>query len=439
MDMIRAAFHTLGCKTNHYETDAIRKQFNQAGICEVPFNSYAEIYLVNTCTVTGEAGRKSRQMLHRARKVNPSAIVVAMGCHSELEGGLGVADIVIGTQGKSQALDRVCAELEQRGKPVPDQAAAFRETAYAPTGQDHYEELGLVSRQSETRAYVKIEDGCDNFCSYCTIPYARGHVRSRPASTVLAETAALAAAGYREIVLTGIHICSYGADHGLPSHAVMELALKIAEVEGIDRIRLGSLEPQSVTPQFLTLAVKNPKLLPHFHLSLQSGSDSVLHRMNRQYSADDYRAVVAQLRQAYGQPGLTTDVIVGFPGETEDEHRSSYEFCREIGFSRLHVFRYSRREGTRAADMPNQIDPRIMTRRSQDMLTLADHMALAYHLSQVGRPQAVLFEKQRADGLFEGYSPEYVPIRMSAQPGMQEGQILTVTGVEATREFLFCR
>ncbi|HAL74885.1 MAG TPA: tRNA (N(6)-L-threonylcarbamoyladenosine(37)-C(2))-methylthiotransferase MtaB [Clostridiales bacterium] len=437
MEKIRAAFHTLGCKTNHYETDAIRKQFSQAGFCEVPFDSYAEVYLVNTCTVTGEAGRKSRQMLRRARKINPAAIVVAMGCHSELEGRQDAVDIVIGTQGKSQALDRVCAELDLRGMPVPGNAIEHQATT-ASACQDDYEELGLVSRQSETRAYVKIEDGCDNYCSYCTIPYARGHVRSRPAGTVLAETAALAAAGYREIVLTGIHICSYGADHGFPSHAVMDLALEMAQVDGIDRIRLGSLEPQSVTPQFINLAVKNPKLLPHFHLSLQSGCDSVLRRMNRHYSAEDYRCVVNQLRQAYGKPGLTTDVIVGFPGETEDEHRTSYEFCREIAFSRLHVFRYSRREGTRAADMPNQINPQTTARRSQDMLSLADQMALTYHLSQVGRPQEVLLEKQREDGCFEGYSPEYVPIRLAARPDLQEGQIITATGIEATREFLFC-
>jgi len=438
MDKIRAAFHTLGCKTNHYETDAIRRQFSQAGFCEVPFDSFAEVYLINTCTVTGEAGRKSRQMLRRARKVNPSAIVVAMGCHTELEGSQDAVDIVIGTQGKNQALDRVCAELEQRGHPVPDSALAHHTAPVTLACQDEYEELGLVSRQSETRAYVKIEDGCDNYCSYCTIPYARGHVRSRPASTVLAETAALAAAGYREIVLTGIHICSYGADHGLPSHAVMELALEMAQVDGIERIRLGSLEPQSVTPQFLDLAVKNSKLLPHFHLSLQSGSSSVLRRMNRKYSAEDYRSVVTLLRQAYSRPGLTTDVIVGFPGETEEEHQTSYKFCSEIGFSRLHVFRYSKREGTMAAGMPDQIDPHTTARRSQEMLNLADQMALTYHLSQVGRIQAVLLEKQRTDGLFEGYSPEYVPVRLAARPGMQEGQIIMATGVEATREFLLC-
>ena len=439
MHKIRAAFHTLGCKTNHYETDALRRQFSQAGFVDAPFDSFADVYLVNTCTVTGEAGRKSRQMLRRARKLNPSAVVVAMGCHSELEGGLDAVDIVIGTTGKNQALARVCTELEKRGYTLPAQAAVQIAASAAPTCQNDYEELGLVDCQSETRAYVKIEDGCDNFCSYCAIPYARGRVRSRPAETVLAETAALAAAGYREIVLTGIHVCSYGSDLGLPSHTVMELALEMAEVAGIERIRLGSLEPQSVTPQFLKLAVKNPKLLPHFHLSLQSGSDSVLARMNRHYNTAEYRKVVDSLLDTYDKPGLTTDVIVGFPGETDAEHQASLAFCKEIGFSRLHVFRYSSRAGTMAAGMPCQIDPQTISRRSQEMLALADDMALDYHRAQVGRPQAVLLEKMRPDGLFEGYSPEYVPVLTPALPGMQEGQIFQVTGSEATREFLFCR
>jgi threonylcarbamoyladenosine tRNA methylthiotransferase MtaB len=438
MATIRAAFHTLGCKTNHYETDALRRQFQLAGFADVPFDSFADVYLVNTCTVTGEAGRKSRQMLRRARRTNPLAVVVAMGCHSELEGGLDGVDIVIGTQGKSQALDRVIEELHRRGADLPV-AAVQRSVPDGAADGSVFEELGPVDHQSETRAYVKIEDGCDNFCSYCAIPLARGRVRSRARSSVLAETAALAAAGYREVVLTGIHVCSYGADQGLPSHAVMDLALEMAEISGIDRIRLGSLEPQSVTPKFLARAVRNPKLLPHFHLSLQSGSDSVLARMNRHYGSRDYRQVVASLRQAYDRPGLTTDIIVGFPGETEDEHQASLAFCSEIGFSRLHVFRYSSRAGTRAASLPGQVDPVTAGRRSQAMLDLADRMALEYHRSQIGRPQTVLLEKLRPDGLFEGYSPEYVPIRTPAQDGMAEGQIVSVLGIEATSEFLFCR
>lgn len=439
MTMIRAAFHTLGCKTNHYETDAISRQFSQAGFGIVPFDSFAEVYLVNTCTVTGEAGRKSRQMLRRARKINPSAVVVAIGCHSELADDQDIADIVVGTAGKGQVLAKVSVELERRGCRLPSAQGVLPAGSTAEDCPGDYEELGLVDRQSETRAYVKIEDGCDNFCAYCAIPFARGRVRSRSSSAILAETAALAAAGYREIVLTGIHVCSFGADHGLPSHTVMELALEMAAVSGIERIRLGSLEPQSVTAEFIALAVKNAKLLPHFHLSLQSGSDRILRLMNRHYDTAEYRAVVAALRRAYDRPGLTTDVIVGFPGETADDHRDSLDFCRETGFSRLHVFRYSRREGTRAAGMPDQVPPQVAAVRSQEMIALADNMALAFHRSQIGRTQAVLLEKLRPDGLFDGYSPEYVPVRTPAQPGLQEGQIIQVTGVEAEREFLFCR
>lgn len=433
MSFIRAAFHTLGCKTNHYETDALRQQFAAAGFADVPFDSFAEVYLVNTCTVTGEAGRKSRQMLRRARRINPDAVVVALGCHSELVKELAGVDLVIGTSGKMLALGQVIDELRRRGNnlPAPQSKPAIDATAY--------EEFGPVFRQSETRAYVKIEDGCDNFCSYCTIPLARGRVRSRKPEDVLAEVIALASVGYREIVLTGIHICSYGADWGLPSQAVMELAMRIAGVDGIERIRLGSLEPQSVSSEFVRLAMENPKLLPHFHLSLQSGCDAVLHRMRRRYTTDLYREVVNRLREAYDDPGLTTDVIVGFPGETDREHQTSLDFCREIGFSRLHVFRYSRRDGTLAATLSDPVDSLTASRRSQSMIELAEQMALAYHRRQIGRRQAVLLEQKGADGLFEGYSPEYVPIRLSDRPELQTGQIVMVKGVRASSEFLFCR
>lgn len=434
MFSLRAAFHTLGCKTNHYETDALRRQFSQAGFKAVPFDSFAEVYLVNTCTVTGEAGRKSRQMLRRVRKINPQAVVVALGCHAELA-ELDCADIVIGTSGKSQALDRVCRELQNRGIALPELPLATT----APGDLENYEEFGPVDQQTETRAYVKIEDGCDNFCTYCAIPFARGRVRSRNSGNIIAEAAALAAAGYREIILTGIHVCSYGAEQGRPSHAVMELTRELAAIDGIERIRLGSLEPQSLSPQFLDLARSIPKLLPHFHLSLQSGSDSVLARMNRRYTTDDYREVVRRLRQAYDRPGLTTDVIVGFPGETEAEHEASLAFCRDIGFSRLHVFRYSKRAGTAAAGMSGQIDPQTAARRSHQMMILAEEMALEFHRSQIGQPQQVLLEKPRTDGIFEGYSPQYVPIRTPAQPGFHEGQIVNVTGIRAEAEFLFCR
>lgn len=433
MSTLRAAFHTLGCKTNHYETDALRQKFSQAGFAEVPFDSVAEVYLINTCTVTGEAGRKSRQMLRRARRVNPAALVVALGCHSELNRDLPDVDICIGTGGKMKALERISEVLGQRGVEMPNgRLQGEGEPAV-------YEEFGPVFRQSETRAYIKIEDGCDNYCTYCAIPLARGRVRSRQADAVLAEAVALASAGYREIVLTGIHICSYGADWGLPSHTVMELALKLADIDGIERIRLGSLEPQSITPEFIELAVRNPKLLPHFHLSLQSGCDDVLARMRRQYRTDLYRDVVGRLRIAFDQPGLTTDVIVGFPGETCQEHIASLAFCREIGFSRLHVFKYSRRDGTHAAQLPDQIDSETAADRSRELLKLADQMSLNFHSRQIGRSQAVLLEAKNKDGFIEGYTPEYVPVRLPSFSGFKPGQIVIAAGEKATSEFLYCR
>lgn len=435
MALIRAAFHTLGCKTNHYETDALRRQFSQAGFEIVPFDSFAEVYLINTCTVTGEADRKSRQMMRRTRKINPGAIVVALGCLPALGDTDDCADISIGTSGKKQALEKVAALFAERGLELGN----FRQDCSVPADPAVFEEFGPVDSQSETRAYVKIEDGCNNFCSYCAIPLARGRVRSRSRENILKETAALAAAGFKEIVLTGIHVCSYGSDQGLPSHAVMELALAMAEVDGIERIRLGSLEPLSLTPAFIRLASQNAKLLPHFHLSLQSGSDTVLARMNRHYRTREYREIVASLRQHFNQPGLTTDVIAGFPGETAAEHEASLDFCREIAFSRLHVFRFSPRSGTRAASLPDHVDPRIIASRSQELLELADQLALDFHRRQIGREHLVLLEQLRPDGFFEGYSPEYVPVRVLAAPGQQAGDIVRVTGVSADPEFLLCR
>jgi threonylcarbamoyladenosine tRNA methylthiotransferase MtaB len=438
MSCVRAAFHTLGCKTNHYETDALRQQFASAGFTVVPFDEYAEVYLINTCTVTGEAGRKSRQMLHRARRANPDAILVALGCYSELEKFLTDVDVIIGTGGKQNALAQVCDLLRARGChyfPGPGLCATGR----AADSGTAYEEYGSVFQQSETRAYVKVEDGCNNFCSYCVIPLTRGRVRSRDAEAALNEVEALAGAGYHEIVLTGIHICSYGADRGQPGWTIMELAGQMAAVDGIERIRLGSLEPRSITDEFVALAKKNPCLLPHFHLSLQSGSDAILKRMHRRYTTGEYREVVGKLRAAFPDPGLTTDVIVGFPGETEQEHQESLAFCREIGFSRLHVFRYSKREGTLAATFPGQVDKKTMIRRSQAMIELSDALALTYHRRQIGKQQKVLLEQSGPDGLMTGYSPEYVPVRVASNPNLLAGQIVSVTGIRATSEFLFCQ
>lgn len=442
MSRPKAAFHTLGCKTNHYETDAVRMQFAAAGFELVDFSEPADVYLVNTCTVTAEADRKSRQMLRRARQQNQQALVVAMGCQAVIGDAADWADLIIDNDHKSAALQCV---LERLAHPAPcgtrdiavesDVRQPGLEAAVRdPSG---YDELGLVACQSETRAYIKIEDGCNQFCSYCVIPLARGRVRSRDQSQIIREAEALAEAGYKEIVLTGIHLCSYGTDRGLPGHAVMELSLELAKIKGIERIRLGSLEPRFVTDTFIRLAAANPRLCPHFHLSLQSGSDPVLRRMNRSYTSADFRRVVTALRERFGDPGITTDLIVGFPGESEADFADSLSFCAEMAFSRMHVFRFSPRSGTAAARMADRVPPDVTARRSHRMIGLASELALRCHTRQIGRSQAVLVEKKRADGLYEGYSQTYVPVRFRALGKLSLNTVVQVTGLRAEAEFLF--
>jgi len=434
---MKAAFHTLGCKTNHYETDAIAQRFVQAGFERVGFDEPADVYIINTCTVTGEADRKSRQLLRRAKRQAPQAVVVAMGCHAELSDAKSYADIVIGTHGKARALELVQDYLGL--------SAAGDRTARQPAenhgedlvAADLFEELGIVDQQSECRAHIKIEDGCNSFCSYCAIPLARGRIRSRDEAAILAEARALATAGYKEIVLTGIHVCSYGLDRGEGSHAVVALALKLAEIPGIERIRLGSLEPLSITPEFIELARQNRKLCPHFHLSLQSGSDSVLSRMNRRYSTSQFRSVAQALRDAFPMASLTTDIIVGFPGETAEEFAESLQFCQAIGFARMHVFRYSPRQGTRAAAMPGQVPPPVSASRSQAMQELAEQLAASFHQSQVADRQTVLVETVSDDGIAEGYTAAYVPVRIESAIGLVPGQICTVQPVRADAQFLY--
>lgn len=426
---LKAAFHTLGCKTNHYETDAVAEQFRQAGFMRVGFDEPADVYVLNTCTVTAEADRKSRQHLRRARNLSPDAIVVALGCHAQLNQDSQLADIVIGTKGKMQAIDRVLERLSENG-----QYGLIHDTR-----PDVFEEYGPVSRQSENRAYIKIEDGCDNFCTYCAIPLARGRVCSRDPEHVLEEAVQLAAAGYREVVLTGIHICSYGADSGLESHALPELAIRIGQVPGIARIRFGSLEPQSITPEFARLTAAIPGLCPHFHLSLQSGSDPVLGRMNRRYDTTRFRESAALLRGCFPEAALTTDVMVGFPGEDEFMHRQSMDFIREIGFSRLHVFRYSKRSGTIAATMADQVPKDTAIRRSSEMQALSKILARQYHDRLVGHPQTVLIEQVREDGTANGYTDTYVPVLIENAAVLSQNQLVTVNPNRCDHEFLFAR
>ncbi len=416
------AIHTLGCKVNRYESDAVAQGFAAAGYEQRGFGEISDIYIINTCTVTGEAGRKSGQFIRRARMTNPGAVIVAMGCHTELFGGAEEADIVIGTRNKSDAV-RLVGEFLSGGAIAP---RTVRIAADAGCG---FEETGPALSREASRAFLKIEDGCNNFCSYCIIPYARGRVRSRGEEAILEEARGLADAGYREIVLTGIHICSYGADRGSGSEALADLTADLSAIGGIDRIRFGSLEPDSITPRFLERIASLDKLCPHFHLSLQSGSDSVLRRMDRRYDTAGYRTAAAGLRARFPEAGLTTDIITGFPGETDAEHRETMDFCAEMAFQDIHVFRFSRREGTKAAGMPGAVPAAVMNRRSAELIDLAAGLRRARFAAMAGKTRKVLIEA--AGGEASGYTEDYLPARIHLPPECAEDPSLkgTIRGV----------
>ncbi|HIT66497.1 MAG TPA: tRNA (N(6)-L-threonylcarbamoyladenosine(37)-C(2))-methylthiotransferase MtaB [Candidatus Merdisoma merdipullorum] len=401
--MKKAALHNLGCKVNAYETEAMQQMLEQAGYEIVPFDEKADLYIVNTCTVTNIADRKSRQMLHRAKKQNPEALVVAAGCYvqaaeEELKAD-GAVDLLIGNNRKKDLLSILEAY-----------EAGVEEDAVIDIGRTkEYESLFVTQTAEHTRAYVKVQDGCNQFCSYCIIPYARGRVRSRRREEVCEEIRKLAQAGYQEVVLTGIHLSSYGLD--MEGENLLSLIASVHEIEGIRRIRLGSLEPRIITEEFAKALAGMEKICPHFHLSLQSGCDATLKRMNRRYTAKEYKEACELLRRVFDRPALTTDVIVGFPGETEEEFNQTLSFLREIRLFETHVFKYSRRRGTRAAVMEDQIPERIKTERSQILLELDRENSAAYILEQQGRTVEILVEEKMAlDGVEYqvGHTKEYI-------------------------------
>lgn len=404
--MKRAALHNLGCKVNAYETEAMQELLEQEGYEIVPFHEDADVYIINTCTVTNMADRKSRQMLHRAKKKNPDAVVVACGCYvqakqDEIDESI---DIVVGNNRKKNIVE-ILAEYEaSKGKQtVQKEVIDINHT-------DEYEELHLTKTAEHTRAYIKVQDGCNQFCSYCIIPFARGRVRSRSYDSVIAEVKKLAEGGYKEVVLTGIHLSSYGVDTG---ENLLSLIQGVHEVSGIERIRLGSLEPRIITEEFVQAIAKLPKMCPHFHLSLQSGCDETLRRMNRRYTAEEYMDGCKLLRKYFDHPALTTDVIVGFPGETQEEFAASKAFVDQVDFYETHVFKYSRRQGTKAAAMENQIPETEKTRRSNELLELNKKKQKAYEERLIGTIQEVLMEEAvQIDGETwqVGHTKEYVKI-----------------------------
>ena len=402
--MKSVAFCTLGCKVNQYETDAMEELFQKSGYAIRDFHEAADVYVINTCTVTNMADRKSRQMLHRARKKNPDAVIVAAGCYVQasaetIEADTAI-DLIVGNNRKGQIVDMVEEFMERHNRAV--NLIDINHTS-------DYETLGITRVSEHTRAYIKIQDGCNQFCSYCIIPYARGRVRSRKAEEIIAEVSGLAAAGYKEIVLTGIHISSYGTDFGYIGLA--DLVERLAAVKGIERIRFGSLEPGIVTEEFVRRLTRIPQICPHFHLSLQSGCGETLKRMNRHYTPEDYKQRCELLRKYFDRPAFTTEVIVGFPGETDEEFEATEKFLEEIHFAEMHVFKYSPRKGTRAAKMPDQVNETVKTQRSARLLALGEKMSEDYRKLCEKKVLEVLAEEPvSVDGetFWTGHSREYI-------------------------------
>ena len=418
--MKKAALHNLGCKVNAYETEAMQQMLEAAGYEIVDFSESADVYVINTCSVTNMADRKSRQMLHRAKKQNPEAVVVAAGCYVQTKEEEAVADeaidIIIGNNKKHELVTRLDEYFRDHGK--IDAVLDINDK------NQEFEELYLDKPSEHTRAFIKVQDGCNQFCSYCIIPYARGRVRSRNLDSVLEEVRRLAENGYKEVVLTGIHLSSYGVETG---ESLLHLIQEIHKVEGIKRIRLGSLEPKVVTEEFASELSKLEKICPHFHLSLQSGCDATLQRMNRKYTAEEYEMGCQMLRKYFEHPAITTDVIVGFPGETEEEFAQTKAFLERIHFYEMHVFKYSKRQGTRAAVMKDQVPEQIKTERSNKLLALDTKMSEEFRAFYLGREEAVLFEEEAViDGqnYYVGYTKEYIKVAKVSDTPI-ENQILT--------------
>lgn len=423
--MRKAAFHNLGCKVNSYETEAMQQLLEDAGYEIVPFREGADVYIINTCSVTNVADRKSRQMLHRAKKMNPSAAVVAVGCYVQAAGAElkkdEAVDLIVGNNQKKdlvQILDDYFADHENSGE--------ILDIGHS----QEYEELHIRRIADHTRAFIKVQDGCNQFCSYCIIPYTRGRVRSRRPEDIEHEVRGIAEAGYKEIVLTGIHLSSYGVDfNDEQQENLLTLIKRLDQIPGIERLRLGSLEPRIVTREFAKELARLRTICPHFHLSLQSGCDATLKRMNRRYNAAEYQACCEILREEFDNPAITTDVIVGFPGETEEEFAETERFLKAIHFYEMHIFKYSRRAGTRAADMPDQVPEGTKSVRSDILLALEKQQSLEYRGRFLGTEEEILLEEPiEIDGTkyMMGHTRQYVKGAVPYEEGLKNK---TVKGI----------
>ena len=436
--MKSVALHNLGCKVNGYEMDVMQQILQEKGYKIVPFDGQADIYIINTCTVTNIADQKSRQMLHRAKKRNPNAVVVAAGCYVQT-GEAAIADdvsvdLVVGNNRKKDIAEILEEYLEKKenGTLLQNDKTLQNKTVIDINHTTEYEQMQLTKTREHTRAYVKIQDGCNQFCSYCIIPFARGRVRSRKEEDILEEVEGIVKTGYQEIVLTGIHISSYGIDRGEPE--LIHLLEKLNALEGLKRIRLGSLEPGIITEEFAKKFSTLPKICPHFHLSLQSGCDETLRRMNRRYTTGEYLEKVDLLRKYFTNPAITTDVIVGFPGETEEEFLCTEAFLEKVRFYEMHIFKYSKRQGTKAAAMTEQVPDQIKTARSNRLLQLEKRMSAEYRRSFIGKEVEILFEEDKEIGgtVYQiGHTTQYIK---AAGRDVTRGCIMRGTLTEALDE-----
>lgn len=427
--MKKVAFITLGCKVNTYETEGMKRIFEKDGFEVVEPESVADVYIINTCTVTHLSDRKSRQMIRRARRMNPQAVIAAVGCYAQVApqevSAIEGVNLVIGNNHKNEILDLVKAASWNT---LQVEVSARKELK-------EYEELWAQSFSGRTRAFLKIQDGCDQFCSYCIIPIARGGVRSRSLENILQEAGKLSENGFKEIVLTGIHLTSYGIDTG--DHSLIDVIISLNAIEGIQRIRLGSLEPLYLTRDLIQRMASVEKLCPHFHLSLQSGCSETLSRMNRRYTTEEFREIVCNIREFFPDAAITTDIMVGFPGETEEEFIKTCAFAESIGFSQIHIFPYSVRKGTKAAGMSEQIPASVKEERSKALEAIAAKMMAAFREKFCGTTAEVLFEHVQ-DGLWEGHTRNYIPVRVACGEDLS-GKTLMVILVENRPEYVFGR
>lgn len=425
MNNKKVAFLTLGCKTNQYETNAMAQKFIEAGygVCEM--NENPDVAIINTCTVTNIADRKSRQTLRKVKQENKNAIVVAVGCYVQVAKDkldtMKEVDLILGNSEKKDIIQHLEQYIQsKKDKEVNDIA-----------NKKEFEEFGCITYTEKTRATIKIQDGCNNFCTYCLIPYARGRIRSREKENIIEEVTKISKKGIKEIVLTGIHIASYGKDFN-NGYMLIDLLEDLNKIDGIQRIRLGSLEPTIITEEFVERLKKLDKICNHYHLSLQSGCDETLKRMNRKYTTEEFRQVVNRLRENFENVNLTTDIIVGFPGETEEEFNKTYEFLKEIAFYKMHVFKYSKRDGTIASTMPNQVDGKVQEERSKKLIKLSDENQLACNKKYIGKELEVLFEEKQ-NNFYIGHTKNYVIVKLDSNKNL-ENKIITVIGQEISNE-----